>query len=87
MSLLRLGVIALLALAGLAVAKELAQPQGLRVGEGRVLGVPYSMRMLQPADLRQRYWNPEGPVAAPPLLGVGVTPNLPALLRRMGLWQ
>lgn len=68
-----------------AVFKEWAQPRGLRVGEGRILGVPYSFRMIGPRDLRQRYWNAEGSPLAPPLFGVGVVPNLPALLRKIGL--
>ena len=67
-----------------ALIKEFAQPRGLRVGEGRVFGVPYSFRLPRPADLRTRYWNPEGKILAPPLFGVGVHPNLPAIARRIG---
>ena len=74
-------------LGGLALAKEFAQPRGLRVGEGSVLGIPYSFRIPTGADLKRRYWNPDGAVLAPPLWGVGVYPNLPALLRRVGLWN
>lgn len=68
-----------------AVFKEWAQPRGLRVGEGSILGIPYSFRVIGPRDLRQRYWNAAGSPLAPPLFGVGVVPNLPALLRKIGL--
>ncbi len=71
----------------LAVAKELAQPRGIRVGEGTVFGVPYSLRPLSPSDLKQRYWNPAGPAVVPPLFGVGFALNIPALLRRVGVWK
>lgn len=79
-----IGALAVLLFAA-AVFKEWAQPRGLRVGEGRILGIPYSFRMIGPRDLRQRYWNADGSPLAPPLFGVGVVPNLPALLRKIGL--
>lgn len=66
-----------------AIFKEFSQPRGLRVGEGKVLGVPYSLRLPNGHDLRQRYWNAEGSPVAPPLLGVGFYPNIPALLRKL----
>jgi hypothetical protein len=68
-----------------AVFKEWSQPRGLRIGEGRIIGVPYSFHLIGPRDLRQRYWNAAGSPLAPPLFGVGVVPNLPALLRKIGL--
>jgi hypothetical protein len=67
-----------------ALIKEFAQPRGLRVGEGSVFGIPYSFRLPRQPDLRTRYWNPEGNMVAPPLFGVGVHPNLPAIARRFG---
>ena len=68
-----------------AIAKEWAQPRGMRVGEGRVLGIPYSLRLLNTHDLRERYWNAATSPLAPPLFGVGVVPNMPALARKLGL--
>ena len=67
-----------------ALIKEFAQPRGLRVGEGSVFGIPYSFRLPRLPDLRARYWNPEGNMVAPPLFGVGIYPNLPAIARRFG---
>lgn len=69
-----------------ALAKELAQPRGFRVGEGRIFGIPYSFRLLQGEELVQRYWNPSSAMIAPPLFGVGMLPNIPAILQRLGLW-
>lgn len=70
-----------------AVLKELFQPRGLRVGQGSIFGVPYSFRIPQISDLQQRYWNADGAVLGPPLFGIGVVPNIPAALRRLGLWH
>lgn len=82
----RLVGIAAIGLLAAAVLKELFQPRGFRVREGSVLGVPYSFRLPGPEDVRRRYWNPGGDLLGPPLFGVGVLPNLPAILRRAGLW-
>ncbi len=67
-----------------ALIKEFTQPRGLRVGEGRVFGLPYSFRLPKLADLRTRYWNAEGTMLAPPLFGIGIYPNLPAIARQLG---
>ncbi len=67
-----------------ALIKEFSQPRGLRVREGSVFGIPYSFRVPRLADLRTRYWNADGKLIAPPLFGVGIYPNLPAIARRLG---
>lgn len=76
-----IGLAAVLAVS--AIFKEFAQPRGLRVGEGRVFGVPYNFRLPTGRDLRRRYWNAEGDLIAPPLIGVGIYPNLPAIWRKV----
>ncbi len=67
-----------------ALIKEFSQPRGLRVREGSVFGIPYSFRLPKLADLRTRYWNSKGKMIAPPLFGIGIYPNLPAIARQLG---
>lgn len=68
-----------------ALLKEVAQPRGLRVGEGRIFGIPYSFRLPPNYSVLERYWNAEGNVLAPPLFGIGLLPNVPAIARRLGI--
>lgn len=78
-------VVGILALS--AIFKEWSQPRWMRSGAGDVLGIPYDFRRPSTDDLKERLWNPEGTVVTPPAWGVGFALNVPAMLRRVGLWQ
>jgi hypothetical protein len=72
-----------------AVVQELRKPAAQREWNGTVAGViPYDFRFPTADRLRQRLWNPNGPVLTPQVFGVGWSLNagkLVALARdRMG---
>lgn len=53
---------------------------------GLVAGVvPKDLRPLAAGRLRERLWNPAGPLVGPQALGVGRSLNLGALARRLAL--
>ena len=79
------GRVAMLLLAA-AVLGELRKPARGRTWHGLVAGVvPYDLRPPTAARLRERLWNPDGPLVGPQALGVGWSFNLGALARRLGL--
>jgi hypothetical protein len=69
----------------IAVIQELRKPPGERTWNGKVANlVPYDFRMPTIGRVRSTYWNPEGPVIAGKVFGVGWTPNFGALARIVG---
>jgi hypothetical protein len=74
-----LGVLALL---------ELRKPRAERTWEGRVLGIPYSLRPPTPGRIKARLWRPEGPLFSPKVFGLGWDLNLGRLVElvRRRLW-
>jgi len=59
-----------------AVVKELRTPRDRRTWHGKVAGaVPYDFRMPTRRRIRDRWWNPGGPVLSPRAFGVGWDPN------------
>ncbi len=66
-----------MAVTAAAVVKELRTPRERRTWHGKLAGaVPYDFRMPTPHRLRDRWWNPDGPVLSPRAFGVGWDPNL-----------
>jgi len=72
-----------LAIIGLiAVIQELRKPSDERTWNGKVADlVPYDFRMPTIERVRSTYWNPDGPIIAAKVFGVGWAPNLGALNR------
>ena len=72
-----------LAIIGLiAVIQELRKPSDERTWNGKVADlVPYDFRMPTIERVRSTYWNPDGPIIAGKVFGVGWAPNLGALNR------
>jgi len=61
-------------------AEDLAEPRG------RVLGMPYDLKLPTAANIGSRMWNPHNPrVFTPRLLGIGWSINFAALAVRLGL--
>lgn len=81
----RLGFVLAVGALVAAIFKEFSQPKGLRIGEGNIFGIPYSFRIPSMDNVRERYWNADGKLVAPPVLGVGFAPNLPAIGRKLGV--
>lgn len=79
-------ILSLIAL-GLAIAaifKELKQPKADRNWNGKVLEVvPYDFRKPSLDKVRDRMWNPEGPLINPRVFGVGWTINLGGAAARL----
>jgi hypothetical protein len=85
----RLIQVATWGVAAVAIIQELRKPAAQREWNGTVGGViPYDFRLPTADRLRQRLWNPNGPVVSPQVFGVGWSLNagkLVALARdRMG---
>lgn len=78
-----------LAIIGLiAVIQELRKPAEERTWHGKVADfVPYDFRMPTLERVRSTYWNPEGPIIAGKVFGVGWAPNLGALNKLVGGWR
>lgn len=73
---------AVAALAGAAVAKELAKPGEERTWQGRILGLPYDFRRPTPARIRAEFWAPDNDaLLTPHAFGIGYGVNLARLLR------
>jgi hypothetical protein len=76
------------ALVAAAVAKELRTPPRRRRWHGRLGPIPYDLRRPTPERVRDRLWNPKGPLIGPHVVGVGWTLNLGRLWalarRRLG---
>jgi hypothetical protein len=66
-----------MALAAVAVFKELRTPAEERTWNGKVAGVvPYDFRMPTVSRVKERVWNPQGEhVVGPRVFGVGWTVN------------
>jgi Family of unknown function (DUF5808) len=68
------------------LARELRKPPEQRTWEGRLLGVPYSLRPPTLARARSRLWWTDGPLLVPKVFGIGWDLNLGrlfALVRRL----
>jgi len=71
--------ISLLALGALAAAihKELSKPAHSREWHGHLAGVvPYDLRVPTADKIKDRLFNPDGPVISPKTFGVGWDPNI-----------
>jgi Family of unknown function (DUF5808) len=75
--LLALGGFALL---GAAVVKELRMPPKKRKWTGRLGPFPYDLRPPTLDRVRERCWNPKGPLLSPHVFGVGWTINFGRLV-------
>ena len=63
-----------------AVIKELRTPKPERTWHGELAGfIPYDFRMPSIERFRDTYWNPDGPIIAGRVFGVGWTLNLGAV--------
>jgi hypothetical protein len=68
------------ALAGAAVARELAKPPAERGWHGHVAGVPYDLRPPTMDKLRRAVWDPDNPdLVVPHAFGVGWSINFARL--------
>ena len=78
-----------LAIIGLiAVIQELRKPPNERTWTGKVADlVPYDFRRPTIERVRSTYWNPEGPIIAGKVFGVGWAPNFGALAKIVGNWR
>jgi hypothetical protein len=74
-------------LLGAAVVKELRMPARKRRWHGRIGPFPYDLRPPTAKRVRERLWNPKGPLIAPHVVGVGWTVNFGRLtaVARKGL--
>lgn len=64
----------------IAIIQELRKPSDEREWHGKVADlIPYDFRMPTIERVRSTYWNPEGPVLAGKVFGVGWAPNFGAL--------
>jgi hypothetical protein len=79
--------LASLVLVGLAVARELQRPADQRTWTGNVLGaVPYDFRPPTLERLKEGLWNSErDAIWGPKVFGVGWTPNLRAVAKKLDL--
>ncbi len=70
--------IAVLAVAGVAIKRELAKPKGERTWHGTVgVPVPYDFRVPTVEKIKAAYWSPDNPaIVGPQAFGVGWTVNL-----------
>ena len=67
-----------------AIIKELRQPQEERTWHGALGGfVPYDFRMPTVDKIKRTFWNPDGPVIANRVFGVGWTINLGAIVAKV----
>jgi hypothetical protein len=67
---------AIVALTGWAVVQELRTPADRRQWHGRVAGiVPYDFRVPSVDRMRSSWWDPNGPLITPQVMGVGWTLN------------
>jgi hypothetical protein len=72
----------------IAVIQELRKPPDERTWNGKVAAlVPYDFRRPTIERVRSTYWNPEGPIIAGKVFGVGWAPNFGALNRIVGNWR
>jgi hypothetical protein len=61
-----------MAVTAAAVVKELRTPRDERTWHGKLAGaVPYDFRKPTPSRVRNRWWNPSGPLLSPRVFGVG----------------
>jgi hypothetical protein len=67
-------------LLGVAVVKELRTPPRKRHWHGHIGPMPYELRKPTAARVRERLWNPKGPLFGPHVFGVGWTVNFGRLL-------
>ncbi|NNC93140.1 MAG: hypothetical protein HKN80_11695 [Acidimicrobiia bacterium] len=67
-----------------AVVKELRLPKDDRTWHGALGGfVPYDFRMPTVEKIKSTFWNPDGPVIANRVFGVGWTINLGAVVAKV----
>jgi len=72
----------------IAVIQELRKPPDERTWTGKVADlVPYDFRRPTIERVRSTYWNPEGPIIAGKVFGVGWAPNFGALARIVASWR
>jgi hypothetical protein len=82
----RLVMLAGIVLAGVALLDQLGRRPEDRDWNGRVLNVPYDLRVPTLERVRQRLWNPDDErLLTPVVFGMGWTVNLYQLVRRAGL--
>lgn len=80
-----MGLIGLLLLAG-AMFNEYGKEPEKRSGHGTVADiVPYDFRLPTGERLRATFWNPDGPLFASTVFGIGWTVNLGRLARLIGM--
>jgi hypothetical protein len=72
----RLVGLAALSLLGAAIVKELRLPARKRSWHGRIGPFPYDLRRPDARRVRERLWNPKGPLVSAQVFGVGWTINL-----------
>jgi hypothetical protein len=79
-----IGKLVRLAIWGLAIGalvQELKKPAGEREWTGTVAGVvPYDYRLPTASRIRDRLWNPDGPLVSPQVFGVGWSLNFGRVL-------
>lgn len=69
--------------AGVAILKDIRESTGHRFLHGEMVGfVPYDFRKPSVQRIRQRLWDPSGPLLTPQVFGVGWTVNLGAVVAR-----
>lgn len=69
--------------AGAAILKDIRESTGQRFLHGEVAGfIPYDFRRPSIRRIRERVWDPSGPLLTPQVFGVGWTVNLGALATR-----
>ena len=80
----RLIRVAMFGLVGLAIAKEMSQPEDERQWHGRVAGVPYDFRPPTAQRFRDAFWSEHAGLVTPTPWGMGWTINFHELLRMAG---
>jgi hypothetical protein len=68
------------ALVAAAIVDQLRRPASERTWNGAILGIPYDFRLPTEERLREKWWNPSGPLFTPHTFGVGWSINLYRLL-------
>lgn len=75
------GATVALGLTAVAITKELKKPESEREWHGFIGIVPYDFRIPTIEMVKERVWDPAGPVLTPHILGVGWTPNVGRVIK------
>ncbi len=78
----KLALVASTAVIGAAVVEELRKPASTRTWQGRILGIPYDLRVPTPARVIGALWRPDDPrlIVERPPFGVGWGINVARLV-------